>query len=376
MRSSYAHRLTRPNFDTCSSTSRSFVTELSAMQAHWCLLLVFIACEPAKPDAPAEFIQTKELDQNISDTLDQPVNANTAVEPSVEKTSKPTTPQLPRRDLRCPEGMLFVPGGSFTQKQIRQFELLKRKFGRPYSTSVDDFCMDQFEFTMGRAARCFVNGTCKQPAMIETFTRETRSEKQFIDRFLVDAGHPTWSPEVASLAAKAFRVDAKLADELCASHKAKLPTVEEWMWVYWGGDQHRPFPWGSSTKILEEAELLHRSDSGPYNPVDSFPNGIGRWGHAGLGTNGQELVRVPTYASSLFGPIEEPYSICIELDTHLPFRKRAHLFPCSIQEEELGAELSRSLKASKEDSEELRSIYSQFAPRTYPFRCVSPIPHK
>lgn len=348
------------------------------MQTRWSLALVLMACEPAESDSVPEVVPSAELSQTKND--DQPIEKKTAPLDNAHIDDKrpdggdveTTVIQLPSQDGRCPVGMMFVPGGTFTPRQIKQFETFKKKFGRPYSKTVDDFCMDQFEFTYGKAARCFADGPCRPPATTFSFFRESPEGNRPVDVFISDSGRTVWSDELAEWPARAFRVRAKSAEKLCTRLGGRLPIVEEWMWAYWGGEQHRAFPWGSSTKILDEAkELSRRVDFEEVNPVDSFPNGIARWGHAGLGTNGQELVRTPTYSSSLFGPIEAPYSICIELDSARPGREHAHKFPCGVEEQELGSALSDLLATDDEDPDELRGIYSRFASGFYSFRCVS-----
>src|SRR5690606_32137695 len=97
-----------------------------------------------------------------------------------------------------------------------------------------------------------------------------------------------WAESLAAWAAMPIKVTPAQAEAICGGMGKRLPTVEEWMWAYWGGEEHRRYPWGSSPAPLRKAKELRRSDY--VWPVGSLPEGAGRWGHLDLATNLDEIV--------------------------------------------------------------------------------------
>ncbi|MCW8140427.1 MAG: SUMF1/EgtB/PvdO family nonheme iron enzyme, partial [Planctomycetota bacterium] len=76
------------------------------------------------------------------------------------------------------------------------------------------------------------------------------------------------------------------ADDYARAFGLALPTLVEWMWAARGGDE-RPWPWGHGAP----ADLPANFGAAAV-PVDSLPEGAGRWGHLHLAGNVHEWVAV------------------------------------------------------------------------------------
>src|SRR5690606_12156009 len=106
----------------------------------------------------------------------------------------------------------------------------------------------------------------------------------------------------------------------CHGNGKRLPTVEEWMWAYWGGTEHRRYPWGSSKAPLRKAYERRKQNSD--QPVGTLPEGAGRWGHLDLATNRDEIVAMKPFDSPHF---EEPYHSELTFEPEVDFRDEGYI---------------------------------------------------
>jgi sulfatase modifying factor 1 len=180
----------------------------------------------------------------------------------------------------CPSGMSLIPGGKSRQGPY------------PYVCS---FCLDLTEVAVAAYSRCVTAKVCAEPNPYDGTDR--KSSWQFACNWKHPDGHANHPINCISV------TDART---YCTWRGARLPTGSEYFWASAGGDEDRPFPWGSAppdgTRVNgcgkecgEKADREGRAHGMPYfpwrdnypetAPVGSFPAGNGRWGNADLSGN-------------------------------------------------------------------------------------------
>ena len=216
----------------------------------------------------------------------------------------------------CPEGMTLVDGGSFTPAQRAN---LDEVWGASFdSYNVAPFCLATLEATRKQFHTCIVAGECVPGRDYHPPVHPSAAHCRLPD-IACDGERAQWP-------ARLLRATA--AERYCAFIGARVPTASEWMWAAWGGEEARPYPWGTAAPdehklnvcdwgclreaccdleqdvvidpltcgmlpCLDEETLLIDADDGhPGNASPgSYPDGAGRWGHLDLLGNISELVR-------------------------------------------------------------------------------------
>jgi len=254
--------------------------------------------------------------------------------PPSAPTPVPTKPEATMAESKtpCPEGMALVPGGRWSEQQLERFARWNREVEPEaqlvFADTVEPFCLDLREFTWDRYAACVRTKQCPPPdyrrGWIAYYLPEEplpldEAERARVADFTADeatrarqfARHPVTN--ISSLEAL----------EMCEALGGALPTLEQWLWAYHGGEEHRPSPWGEAPADITRSNLCDGGcrrmefmrgddedcetrackatsrlpDDGFIDtaPVGSFPKGAGRWGHLDLDGNVFEtvIVRVP-----------------------------------------------------------------------------------
>jgi formylglycine-generating enzyme required for sulfatase activity len=284
-------------------------------------LLIFMACdaspEPTPPVAeqPPESVDTRAVPGVEAD----PATGATDAIPAPQREGATTPTQQPVSEP-CPPDMIFVPGGVFSSEEQRYIIKIFTQFF-PYGgeyikrAGVDDFCLARTEFTMGQWRRCVDAGQCQ----VRAGTRLQRELSEIDPNSLAPM---TGEPDDISYLEIA---------RICEAQGGRLPTLEEWMWAYWGGAEHRQYPWGDAKpspdrmnicdtrcqveliesdlgegdadctmKACKGVDRTFGTDPWPYwADVASLPQGAGRWGHMDLEGNVGEIVFV----------VPEPFSL-------------------------------------------------------------------
>ena len=272
-------------------------------------LAVTLACEaPADPAPPSE-----------PEAPHHEPAAVPAAAPPPPATDAPPPGPPPRVGL-CPEGMLHVPGGTFTRAQRLRFEQAGRLTGRTYRDDVDDFCLHRAQVTRADVAMCQLKGPCREHARIR---RDLEQRASADDQNLFAAAS---SPEqqndleLARLAREPYRTDGTTASDICNAMGYALVTTEQLMWAYWGGAEDRRYPWGDSKGPLERL-----SGEREYHVVDDAAVAPARWGHLGLASDQPESVAAPFAAQYRRRDARgsEPTELCATYDSER--------FPCGIE---------------------------------------------
>jgi len=178
------------------------------------------------------------------------------------------TPEERLSATRCPAGMAFVKGGTYTMGD------------RKDRVTVADFCMDVTEVTVAAyASRGLAPATILWDGMSAValadaarFCNGNRSDRQ---------NHPVNC------------VDWAAATAYCAGIGLRLPSEEEWEWAARGGDQGTTYPWGNSEPGAQvcwngEGNDLVKGNRQSTCPVGSYPAGDSPLGLKDLAGNVSE----------------------------------------------------------------------------------------
>lgn len=185
---------------------------------------------------------------NMPKPAPEPAQPTPEPVPSVN-TAPPSPPSLPSP----PDGMVYIPGGTFQMGyDITAGDL---QSGPPHQVTVEPFFIDKYEVTT-EAYQKNQNPTGQTDQVGQT--EETRLPMTGV----------TWDE----------------ADSYCRSLGKRLPTEEEWEFAA-RGQGRRIYPWGNKF----EADKANVADIlGSFAPVGSFPGGDSPFGVSDMSGNAME----------------------------------------------------------------------------------------
>src|SRR5262245_43775790 len=192
---------------------------------------------------------------------DEQMSENKVSTPS----SEPPPPVVPAPPAP-PEGMIYIPGGTFQMG----YEMTARDLqsGPPHRVTVEPFFIDKYEVT------------------IEAYQKNQilpRQTEQTGENRLPMTG-VTW----------------READSYCRSLGKRLPTEEEWEFAARGTDG-RLYPWGNS---FEPGRANIANIAGDFTGVGSFPRGNSPFGVSDMSGNAMEWTDsdFKVYEGSVYRP--------------------------------------------------------------------------
>lgn len=238
-------------------------------------------------------------------------SASTGLETSL-RDGRPTPGDAPeagdppgKGSSPCSPSMTFIPGGEFTSLQL---ERMVRLVGYDTRSRVDGFCLAIAEVSVAERYECCLAQACCN-------AEEAAKLREWV-----------WQVDPRNATIPWFEASAVEAEAYCKFIGGRLPTLEEWLWAAWGGEEDREFPWGNEpfdetrdnvcdldclvqrhcsdgdrddddpVISLEECkEELVRNHAGPSDgysglaPVGSFPAGAARWGNRNMLGNVDEF---------------------------------------------------------------------------------------
>jgi formylglycine-generating enzyme required for sulfatase activity len=153
----------------------------------------------------------------------------------------------------CPTGMILVPAGTPVLSMGKE------------PRSIQAFCIDRVEVTLGEYRRCIVEGWCRPPhaspypyaGTLRFRTCDGVLEKEDATR----DNHP------------AHCVDYEDATTFCQAQHKRLPIEDEWEYAARGCDR-RPYPWGQ--ELPTDARAVVETDD--TSPVGTHPLGASPFG--------------------------------------------------------------------------------------------------
>ncbi|HVZ31011.1 MAG TPA: SUMF1/EgtB/PvdO family nonheme iron enzyme [Polyangiaceae bacterium] len=177
-----------------------------------------------------------------------------AAEPPAQARAPAPQPPSP------PEGMVYVPGGSFDMGPPRAVTLGKA----PEHMQVAPFFLDRTEVTVAAYLTCARGGGCAAP--IHQAGCNATAKKPLLQ-------HPMNC------------ITKKQAEQYCAAQGKRLPSAAEWEFAARGTDG-RVYPWGNDTP---GEQLCWQGRAGAHSkttcPVGSFPQGASPFGALDMAGN-------------------------------------------------------------------------------------------
>src|SRR5262249_46376272 len=167
-------------------------------------------------------------------------------------TAPPPTPAPP-------EGMIYIPGGTFQMGYNMANGDLQS--GPPHQVRVESFFIDKFEVT------------------IEAYLKNQNSTGQ-----TDQTGQTGQTGQSVETKKPMVNVTWGEANSYCRSQGKRLPTEEEWEFAARGSDG-RIYPWGN---VFERGRANVAHPSGDFSPVGSFPDGDSPFGVSDMSGNAME----------------------------------------------------------------------------------------
>lgn len=187
--------------------------------------------------------------------------------PVTQRASVPvrTAPPLPEQP---PDGMVYIPGGSFDMGPPREITVGKA----PERTQVGPFLLDRTEVTVAAYLSCVRNQGCT-PAQRGAGCNATANEAV--------SQHPINCITKAQ------------AETYCAAQGKRLPSAAEWEFAARGTDG-RVYPWGSA-EAGDQLCWQGRAGASAKTtcPVGSFPAGASPFGALDMAGNVAEWTSTP-----------------------------------------------------------------------------------
>ena len=191
----------------------------------------------------------------------------------------------------------------------------------PLPTTLDNFCLDKYEITVGRF-RKFANAYDAWRAAGHPMAGEgahgiipnsgwdtawstnlPATAAQMTDTSHVNCvgtgqalGSPTWRDSAGTATNENYPINCLnwyQSEAFCIWDGGYLPTEAEWEYAAAGGSEQRKYAWGDDSTEPFPANYCsfqNLEDCTPYMAVGSYPGGNARWGHADLGGSVWEWV--------------------------------------------------------------------------------------
>ncbi len=183
------------------------------------------------------------------------------------------------KPIIVPEGMVFVPAGTFTMgcDRLHNDGVTCNQWELPLHTVyLNPFYIDKHEVTNAEYAQCVAAGNCTAPAEVQSFTRPSYYDNSDYADYPVI--HVTWDQ----------------ADAYCRWVGKRLPTEAEWEKAVRGASDTRAYPWGDTSPVCTLANFYIFSTEtycvGDTSATGSYPDGLSPYGALDMAGNVWEWV--------------------------------------------------------------------------------------
>ncbi len=221
----------------------ALITQRFVSRPWWVFAIVFSACHRDPVAVDASPITNEVNDASYAHEANDTSDASDAS----------------ARDASAPEGMLFVPGGTFTMGSNRGGEGDEHP---AHAVTLDGFWLDQTPVTNEAYAKCFKAGRCRH-------------------------NDPKIASELPAFSAPHHPVVGVAWDDAkayCVSLNRRLPREAEYERAM-RGDDGRTYAWGNSPPTPELTTFGRQLDWGTTDDVGTHPKGRGPYGHDDLAGN-------------------------------------------------------------------------------------------
>jgi len=285
---------------------------------------------------------------------------------------------------------IVVPGGTFIMGDDAR---LNGGSAPAHRVTLDAFALDKYEVTIGRYRRFLATydgtpppegvgshehlpeGTGWQSRWNKALPASREALLASMDKVQSRTANYNWTREPGSHESHPISITSwTLAAMFCIWDGGRLPTDAEWEYAATGGDEERPFPWGSVPAAPDKAlpcdvanfnygncaegTLQHEIDQ-PLLAVGTLPRGAGRWGHQDLSGNAVDEVTFDAYLPGVFkGLVPEDWK-------RLPQKNPIYLTVATP--EERGYRFSGIGTPLRRDGVNIQPV------AVYGFRCARPV---
>jgi eukaryotic-like serine/threonine-protein kinase len=216
--------------------------------------------------------------------------SSTPVYPSTSASGVASAAPAPPSGPKCPEGMVYIAGGSFFMGSNEASDLPQEK--PAHQVKLSPFCIDITEVTTAAYVKCSDDGVCERASKVNDFEGITAHDREVYDPLCNEREPKERGQHPINC------INWKMANAYCENQRGRLPTEAEWEFSARGPDGRR-YPWGDEDptgnrlnacgsecvawgKANHVADLkpMYDSDDGYANtaPVGSFPLGKSRYG--------------------------------------------------------------------------------------------------
>jgi formylglycine-generating enzyme required for sulfatase activity len=176
------------------------------------------------------------------------------------KPARRPAPAKPSPPARCPEGMVYVPGGKFDGKRVPAF------------------CLDRTEVRVAEFS-AYLLAVEKRGEVTRTRVRALESALRTSDWSSTPTPPPdvacTWDQRGTHPELPINCVSCSEAAAYCAAQGKRLPSGREWKWAARNRGKESPYPWGSGQPSPRRVNMATDGKKPQVMPAAAYDPSLG-----------------------------------------------------------------------------------------------------